>query len=78
VFEPAAFPNPTEGLTTIQGLLEGEAEITVFSVTGAKLISKKVVATNRTQLDLRALKAGVYLISLTQGDEHRLLRISKH
>ncbi len=78
VFEPMAFPNPTEGLTTIQGLLEGETEITVFSVTGAKLISKKVVATNRTQLDLRTLKAGIYLISLTQGDEHRLLRISKH
>jgi len=60
------------------GEVEGQLEITVFSVTGAKLLSRTLEVTGRTNLDLSAFKSGIYLVSLIQYEERRVIRVSKN
>jgi len=77
VFEPVAFPNPTGGEVSIKGLKEGRLEISVFSAAGAKLLSQSLEIAGRTNLDLSTFKPGIYLVSLIQDDERRVIRVSK-
>ena len=59
------FPNPSNGLITIEGLeLEENNKIKVFDING-RLMHKSVL--NSNQLDLSSLNAGLYLIQLTNN-----------
>jgi len=78
VFEPVVFPNPTVGEVVIKDLREGQLDINVFSVTGTKLLSRSIEVAGRTNLDLSAFKPGIYLVSLIQDGEQRVIRVSKN
>jgi len=67
------FPNPTTGILTIEGVT---ADDTV-SVTDA--LGKQITTATRSgdNLDLRALPAGIYLLSLKHGSGVKVFRVVK-
>ena len=58
-------PNPTAGPLTIGGLTGKQATVTVFDASGALVRQRQLL--NR-QLDLGALPAGTYFLSIEVGE----------
>ncbi len=81
VFDPAVFekltvlPNPSTAVFTleIQSVINGEAELSVFDLTGKKIYGEAIsVSKNRLQFhefDLGAYPKGVYLLQIRNGDK---------
>ena len=77
-FEPLATPNPTSDYTTITGLTNAPATIDVLSMTGQRLARTSVTpGAGMANVDLADYPAGIYLVSVTQGDQRKVLRVSK-
>ncbi len=60
--EISVYPNPTNGLVIIKGIKEND-EVEVMNVLSV-LVFKIKVADNKTEIDLREQKAGVYFVKL--------------
>lgn len=62
------YPNPTEGIVTIQA---GNAEAFTFTVAdmNGRVLQTKIVTGNECQVDMTNLNAGTYLVTLTSGEE---------
>ncbi len=60
------YPNPVSDILTISGLTNN-TEINVFNMNGIRLI-RSIANTTKTELDLSALKQGIYVLKLTDSD----------
>jgi hypothetical protein len=58
------YPNPSNGLINIEGVTD--ADITVYSITGEKLLSVDMM--NSSTLDLSELPTGNYFVNIKQND----------
>lgn len=58
------FPNPTTGFISIKG--EGEFDVGVYGVEGRNYLGVKNIA-DKTELDLRKLKKGIYFLQIKKG-----------
>ena len=77
-FAPIASPNPTRDFTTIAGLTNEEATIQVMTMAGQQVANLKVQpGAGMTSIDLSTYQPGIYLVSVTQGTQHKLLRVSR-
>ena len=73
-----AYPNPTAGLLKLDGPLQGEEEARLYDVAG-RLCQQEKVSNGHRQLDLTALPAGLYYLTLTAASgEVRSQRVSKN
>jgi len=59
------FPNPASSLITLQGLNEGEKEITISDVTGKLLLRKEL--SNENSVDVSDLAPGIYFLNSKQS-----------
>lgn len=69
----AVYPNPNNGLFTVDASAVGTVEVTVFTLTG-QLIETKIV-TAKAEIDLSKYDNGLYLVRLTLSNGET---ISKH
>lgn len=70
-------PNPTKGWLQVSlsnGLQHSEAQLAVYSLTGAKLRTY-TLSGSANMLDLRELDSGVYLLRLVSGDRILVQRV---
>lgn len=76
VFEPAAtigfYPNPTEGQVFLNSI-EASLDFTVVSVTGS-VLRKGTVSSGNDAIDLSGLQNGVYIVKLSDGSNHRIVK----
>lgn len=74
----SAYPNPTNGNITIDltNRIEEEHIVRVFDLFG-RLIEEKVVNAERTNVDLSAQDAGIYLIETFDGTNRMVQKIIK-
>jgi len=82
VFSLGLYPNPTEGLSTldVNSTIAGMATIEVYSITGALIqtSAKSIrVGANRLNLDLTAVPAGIYLVKSNISGHQALIRTQK-
>jgi hypothetical protein len=74
-----AYPNPTNGSTTIQLQNEHNAQIELIDITGRKIMNLKVPSySNSVQLDLTNVKAGFYQLVVTANDKVYFVKIEKY
>lgn len=73
------YPNPIINLLTIEiaPLFSEESIIQLYDISGKLVLEKKVTGASNT-LNLKNLKAGVYLVSITNGMNKVVKRIIKH
>lgn len=77
-FNPTAFPNPTSGWVSVRGLTAEVADVKVFNIAGAQVQGLRTEAfQGGLDLDLTSQRAGIYLVSVTQNGEHRVLRVTR-
>ena len=70
------FPNPSNGIFTIQMSVDARAE--VFDITGKQILNKTVFAGNSI-LDLSAYRSGMYLIRITdENDNTKTVKVIKN
>ena len=71
------YPNPTNGLLTIQNMNHSSGTIDIYSATGMKVMST-IVSSTETNLDLTDFMRGVYFIQMTnslgQSNTHRVVK----
>lgn len=74
-----AYPNPTNGATTINIQNENEAKIELIDVTGRTVMNLKVPSySNSVQIDLSNLKAGFYQLVVTENEKVSFVKIEKN
>lgn len=61
------FPNPTEGVVTLDIPTTGTATVDVFNMIGARVFTSTFSASGQRTLDLGALSNGVYHLNVTAG-----------
>jgi hypothetical protein len=73
------FPNPTEGVVTLDIPTTGTATVDVFNMIGARVFTSTFSASGQRTLDLGALSNGVYHLNVTAGglQATRMITISK-
>ena len=80
----AVFPNPTQGLSNIQftSAVAANATMEVFNLVGERVAVQEFgtlpAGAHRLELNLEAVKAGVYLVNLNAGGETTTMRVTKH
>lgn len=57
--KPLLYPNPAQDYCVVRGVDEGIQRVTIYSMTGAKVIDTTVE--NEGRLDISTLQSGVYL-----------------
>lgn len=72
VSEVKLYPNPNNGLFTIETNIEGEAVVEIFDMNGKLCFTKKVYTSKQT-ITLDDILSGVYLIQITEKT-----KVSKH
>jgi hypothetical protein len=82
VFSLGLYPNPTEGLATldVNSTVAGLATVEVYSITGAMVqTSTKTIrlGANRLNLDLTGVPAGIYLVKADINGHQALIRTQK-
>jgi plastocyanin/DNA/RNA endonuclease YhcR with UshA esterase domain len=70
------FPNPTSGLVNIELSNPMPASYTIFNSLGMRILSDELL-NGRTQIDISALPAGIYMIELSQDQARSTARIIK-
>lgn len=75
-------PNPTDGMVQLDYTLpeSGQLELSVYDAAGRRLLGKTVAAItgeNTTQLNLGALKSGIYFVRLRLPGGERTVRVMK-
>ncbi len=74
-----AYPNPTNGATTLKLQNENEAQIDVIDITGRKIMILKVPSySNSVQIDFSNLKSGFYQLVVTENDKVSIAKIEKY
>jgi hypothetical protein len=68
----ALYPNPTNGIVSIQSNDARPLKATVMTISGNTLF-----ATNATAIDLSALASGTYLVLVEQGAFRQVFRVEK-
>jgi hypothetical protein len=75
-----AYPNPTDGLFTLDVKLSKTSDISVdiFGVMGQSFISQKAAnsQSKRFEFDLTNLSSGIYFARITAGDEIKVIRVT--
>lgn len=71
------FPNPTEGLFTLQVDEFNGALVSVYNSTGQLLIQQKISNANNHQFDLSKHAAGLYIVEVNQGNSVDRFKVSK-
>ncbi|RYD57349.1 MAG: T9SS type A sorting domain-containing protein [Sphingobacteriales bacterium] len=73
-----AYPNPVNDIVTVQ--VDGDkavsGTVTITDVTG-KLISATTVTESKTNISMKGLAAGVYMVKYTDGAQSQTFRINK-
>ena len=73
----SVYPNPTNGLVSITGMLQNkEATFDFFDVQGRKVFSQKKLYSTQT-IDLKHLPNGLYNLRVSDGKmgtQHRLVK----
>lgn len=72
----AVFPNPTVDLVNIQTLENGVGSLSVFTLTGQKVMAK-TISGNVHNVSLETLPAGIYVIKVSQGGTNAAVRVVK-
>lgn len=74
----AVSPNPASDKVTLQlkNTPPADAEVSVYTLTGQKVLSRKVTGVN-TEIALNTLSNGVYMLSYHAGGQNETLRIVK-
>jgi hypothetical protein len=70
---PAIFPNPASAELNIQwdGLLEGNADISITDLTGRVVLTAKAVGSgNAANVNVSSVKEGIYLLTINTADNH--------
>ena len=68
------FPNPSDGITNIETKQISNAELSVYSLMGQKVFSKKINTTNTVQqLDFSFLVKGTYIIQI-KNEKNNIIR----
>ena len=72
-FEMNMFPNPANVSTTVQVMLDQETDVNIqiFDMQGREVQNaamQRVSGTVETTVDLKGLRAGIYLVSVTTGE----------
>ena len=70
------YPNPTEGLFTLQFETEGEYNVTINDLSG-KLVLRQTVSGLSIQMDIISYPAGVYLLTVDNGKQQSTKRVVK-
>ena len=70
------YPNPTDGIVHISALTEA-ADISVFDLTGQKVVAQKVDAGTDISLDLGSLSSGIYTLKINGDATNLNLKIVK-
>lgn len=74
-----AYPNPTNGATTIKLQNENEALLELIDITGRKIMNLKVPSySNSVQIDLSNLNSGFYQLVITENDKVSFVKIEKY
>ena len=71
-----AYPNPTDGIFTLQFEAEGTYNVTVSNITG-KIVSRQTVTGHSAQMDISKQPAGIYLIVINDGKRNTTIRFIK-
>lgn len=82
VFSLGFYPNPTEGVSTldVNSTVAGLATVEVYSITGAMVqtATKSVrLGSNRIALDLTGLPTGIYMVRADINGHQALIRVQK-
>ncbi len=64
IFDLVIYPNPSKSIFTINRNSKDTMKITVFDITGKKLVTKNGITNSRYNLDLSLLEKGVYFASI--------------
>jgi len=76
------FPNPFTDNTTLSfsAAEAGQASVVVYNLVGKKVIEMNIgniaAGTQNIELDFASMEAGIYLVSLTAGNETSTLRVT--
>ncbi|HLW39386.1 MAG TPA: T9SS type A sorting domain-containing protein, partial [Brumimicrobium sp.] len=70
------YPNPTNGLLNIEGLTDGNYELSIVDVNG-RIVKAANTYTTNTSLDMTDIQNGVYLVRIKKNDAERVIRIVK-
>lgn len=62
------YPNPTSGSVTIEGKYSGQLYFTLFNITGKALLRREVNFSDREEIDLGDLPAGMYLLQMSNDN----------
>lgn len=66
------FPNPTNGIVTIQSSSAEPMHVTVLAISGERLFT-----TNTAVIDLSHLASGTYFVQVLQGTTHQIFRVER-
>ena len=78
VFAPSAYPNPARTDVTVDGLLDGDTVIDIYNAAGQRLAHHEFTAEGgQTGFDISSYKPGIYIFSVIQDEQRKVLRISK-
>jgi len=72
------FPNPTSDLVTISTNMVGNALINITDLQGRLILSQLVANQHLFTIDLSELSQGMYLIKLSNGNQHLVKRLVKN
>lgn len=65
----AVYPNPSKGMFTVRNICDQDVTATVYESNGRKVDDFKLKAKRSMDLDLTGFAPGVYLLSITCGEE---------
>jgi hypothetical protein len=73
-----AYPNPSNGMVTVQNELNADASVEVFNLTGVKVDTFSIPASQSKSLDYNALPSGIYVLHIISdaGQQNMRLLIS--
>jgi hypothetical protein len=71
------YPNPTDGALTLQFETAGKYDITISDMAG-KVLLREMVTGQTARLDIGAYPAGVYLLTIDDGERKSTTRVIKN
>jgi len=74
---PSAYPNPTDGMVTLDFGADGAYVVTLFDA-GGRLLLRKTATGSTAQIDLSNYPAGVYLLAVDDGKTRSVMRIARN
>ena len=75
-FISSTFPNPTEGIVTVQTKGSGMGTLDVYNLTGKKVMGKTINGSVST-VSLETLPAGIYVLKISQDGNAATIRVVK-